>query len=143
MKYLLLSFALFFSFQSEAQTTTQLSETIRQLDNSLIKKDTAALDSILHKNVMVVHSNGFAENKSSMKQNTISSFIKYHQITPLENEEFVKINDEAYMVYRKVEVAGIYDIYDFKVNLRLMEVWIREDRQWQLIGRQSLEIKSE
>lgn len=130
-----------FSFSLNAQNLNELSETISKLDQALVKKDTAALDLILHEKVSITHSNGFTENKSKMKENTISSFIKYNQIEQISNAEFVKIDDNSYIVYRFIKVSGIYDIYDFGMELRLMEVWIWEENRWQLFGRQSLEIK--
>lgn len=130
-----------FSFSLNAQNLNELSETISKLDQALVKKDTAALDLILHEKVSITHSNGFTENKSKMKENTVSSFIKYNQIEQKPNEEFVKMDDNSYIVYRFIKVSGIYDIYDFGMDLRLMEVWIWEKNRWQLFGRQSLEIK--
>lgn len=139
----ILIFTLLVSFGLKAQTPIQLSETIHRLDNALVEKDTATLNLILHKDVVVVHSNGFSENKSEMKQNTISSFIRYNEIKQLSDEKYVKLNNESYIIYRDIEVDGIYDVYDFKLNLKLMEVWVWRNEHWQLIGRQSLEIESE
>lgn len=130
-----------FSFSLNAQNLNELSETISKLDQALVKKDTATLELILHEKVSITHSNGFTEDKSKMKENTISSFIKYNQIEQKPNAEFVKIDDNSYIVYRFISVSGIYDIYDFGMDLRLMEVWIWENKRWQLFGRQSLEIK--
>lgn len=130
-----------FSFSLNAQNLNELSETISKLDQALVKKDTATLELILHEKVSITHSNGFTEDKSKMKENTVSSFIKYNQIEQQPDAEFVKIDDNSYIVYRFISVSGIYDIYDFGMDLRLMEVWIWENKRWQLFGRQSLEIK--
>lgn len=125
-----------------AQSFSELGQTISELDLALVKKDTVALNLILHERVSVTHSNGFTEDKSKMKQNTISSFITYNKISQKPNAEFIKINDLSYIVYRFINVQGIYDIYDFTVDLRLMEVWVWEEDRWQLIGRQSLELEN-
>lgn len=140
---LIIYFLLFLSFGLNAQNLTQLSNTIKQLDNSLIKKDTAALNLILHEKVSVTHSNGFTENKLKMMENTVSSFIKYNKIEQQKEAEYLELNDESYIAYRFVNVKGIYDVYDFEVHLRLMEVWVWEDSRWQLIGRQSLELEND
>lgn len=134
---------LLFSIGLNAQSLTQLSETHSKLDNALVKKDTAALNLILHENASITHSNGFTEDKSKMKQNTVSSFIKYNKIDQQIEAQFLKLNDESYITYRFINVQGVYDIYDFEMRLRLMEVWIWENNRWQLIGRQSLEIKTD
>lgn len=139
MKYFLILFLI--SIGSNAQTLTELSKTHSRLDEALVKKDTAELNLILHKNASITHSNGFTENKSQMKQNTISSFIKYNKIEQSVEAKYVKIDDDSYLTYRHINVSGIYDVYDFQMNLRLMEVWIWEQNRWQLIGRQSLELK--
>lgn len=130
-----------FSIGLNAQSVKELSETISKLNQALVKKDTEILDLILHEKVSITHSNGFTEDKTKMKQNTVSSFIKYNKIEQQPDAEFVKIDDNSYIVYRFISVSGIYDIYDFGMDLRLMEVWIWENNRWQLFGRQSLEIK--
>lgn len=131
-----------FSIGLNAQSVKELSETISKLNQALVKKDTEILDLILHEKVSITHSNGFTEDKTKMKQNTVSSFIKYNKIEQQPDAEFVKIDDNSYIVYRFISVSGIYDIYDFSMDLRLMEVWIWENKRWQLFGRQSLEIHS-
>lgn len=131
------------SFSLNAQSINELSATISKLDEALVKKDTASLDLILHKNASITHSNGFTEDKSKMKQNTVSLFIKYNEIEQKPDAEFVKINDASFIVYRFIKVSGIYDIYDFGMELRLMEVWIWEENRWQLLGRQSLKIETD
>lgn len=130
-----------FSIGLNAQSVKELSETISKLNQALVKKDTEILDLILHEKVSITHSNGFTEDKTKMKQNTVSLFIKYNKIEQQPDAEFVKIDDNSYIVYRFISVSGIYDIYDFGMDLRLMEVWIWENKRWQLFGRQSLEIK--
>lgn len=134
---------LLLSIGLNAQSLNELSETISKLDDSLVKKDTAMLDLVLHEKASVTHSNGFTEDKSKMKQNTVSSFIRYNKIEQKTDAEFIKINDQSYIVYRFINVSGIYDIYDFGMELRLMEVWIWENELWQLLGRQSLEIDTD
>ncbi|SMC67836.1 nuclear transport factor 2 family protein [Moheibacter sediminis] len=129
-----------FSFSLNAQSLDELSYKILQLDESLLEKHTAKLYLILHENVSVTHSNGFTEDKSKIIENTASSFIKYAKIEQKNDSEFVKIDDNSYIVYRFIKVSGIYDIYDFSIDLRLMEVWIWEENRWQLLGRQSLQI---
>lgn len=140
---LIVYFLFFLSVTLNAQNLTQLSNSIKQLDNSLVKKDIAALNLVLHEKVSVTHSNGFTEDKLKMVENTTSSFIKYNKIEQLKETEYLKLNDESYIAYRFVNVQGIYDVYDFEVNLRLMEVWVWEDSRWQLIGRQSLELEND
>lgn len=134
---------LLLSIGLNAQSLNELSETISKLDDSLVKKDTAMLDLVLHEKASVTHSNGFTEDKSKMKQNTVSSFIRYNKIEQKTDAEFIKINDQSYIVYRFINVSGIYDIYDFGMELKLMEVWIWENELWQLLGRQSLEIDTD
>jgi len=134
---------LLFSIGLNAQSIQELTKTISRFDQALVKKDTATLSFILHENVSVTHSNGFTEDKSKMKENTVSTFIKYNQIQQNPDAEFVKIHENSYIVYRFINVKGIYDMYDFSMKLRLMEVWVWEENRWQLIGRQSLEIEDQ
>ena len=138
-----LNLIILLSIGLNAQSLQGLSETIVKFDEALVKKDTTELDLILNDKVLVTHSNGLTENKSKMKENTASTFIKYNKIKQKNDAEFLKINENSYIVYRFITVQGVYDIYDFELELRLMEVWIWKENRWQLFGRQSLEIKSE
>lgn len=135
-------FLLLIAVSLNAQEISLLSDTQKRLDEALIKKDTAALDLILHDQLSLIHSNGFEENKAEMKENTAKEFIKYNQITQSGDAILVEICEGSYLSYRLISVEGIYDVYDFQVNLRVKEEWIWEENRWQLIGRQSLEVES-
>ena len=118
----------------------KLNERIEELENGLIKKDTASLKNILHSSLTLGHSNGWTETKNSLLENLPTSKVVYTKITSVEPSKISIIEDRTATVRRLIHVTGVYENMPFDVDLNVLEVWIYEDERWQLLARQSVEV---
>lgn len=116
--------------------TARLLQSIAALDKALLNKDSVALAGLLNDDVEIKHSNGWVQGKEEVFKDFRDSTLSYGAI---ENLTIDKINYRANIanVKRVVLVEGIFETYHFKMKLAVSEVWIYENKQWQLWGRQA------
>src|SRR5690606_28960664 len=58
-----------------------------ELDNALLKKDTASLQKLLHKDLILGHSNGWWETKISLLKNLPTQKIHYQEFRTIGEPE--------------------------------------------------------
>jgi len=128
-----LSMGLFVSGQPAS-----LKDAVTRLDKALVEKDTAALKKLLHNNVTFGHSNGWVESKDDVIKDVISGKLDYHTIKSDSLTWKTESNWASVRSITKVEVT----VNDNKTELKLhiLEVWLRTDKGWQLIARQSTKL---
>jgi Domain of unknown function (DUF4440) len=137
MKVRLTIVVLFFSSFSFGQTS-YLKDAVDKLDKALIEKDTAILKQLLHENVTYGHSNGWVETKADVLQDLTSGKLVYHTIKP-DSITWKTESDWASMRSKtRVEVSLNGNRMD--LNLHILEVWLKTNKGWQLIARQSVKL---
>lgn len=114
-----------------------------ELDQSLLTKDTAKLNQILHQKLTLGHSNGWVESKISLLSSLPSSKVDYRTMKSIQEPVVEIIQENLASSRRKVHVVGTYENEDFVMNLEILEIWIKENDIWQLVARQSVEINDE
>ena len=118
--------------------TSFLKDASLKLSKALIKKDTVILKQLLHKNVSYGHSSGWVENKQEVLNDLVSGKLTYNKI---ENEDVKWIVDKEWASARTT--ANVNVTVDGKISdlkLHVLEVWLKTNRGWQLIARQSTKI---
>ena len=110
------------------------------LDTYLMKKDVTNLNSILHPNLSLGHSNGWIETKESLLENLPTSKIKYHAFLYHGTPEVHFQNEEIKSIRRNLTAKGNLIEQEFEVDLKILEVWILVNENWQLLSRQSVEV---
>lgn len=110
------------------------------LEFSLIKKDTIALNDLLHEKLTFGHSNGWIETKESLLNSLPTSKVVYKQIVPHGKVKAEFIHDNLVTLRREQIVIGEYEGQPFDVDLKILEVWVGEGSKWMLIARQSIEV---
>lgn len=110
------------------------------LDSYLIEKDVTNLNSILHPNLSLGHSNGWIETKESLLENLPTSKIKYHVFLYHGTPEVHFQNHEIKSIRRNLTAKGSLNEKEFEVDLKILEVWILVNENWQLLSRQSVEV---
>lgn len=116
---------------------------VAELDQALLTKDLPKLQMILHENLNLGHSNGWIETKESLLKNLPTSKVSYRQFVPKGNLEIHHQAENLISLRRKITAIGTYEEKEFKVDLNLLEIWIREDENWKLLARQSVEMNFE
>ena len=127
------------SFKSPQQAITQQ---IESLEISLINKNTIKLEEILHTDLTFGHSNGWLETKNSLLENLPTSKVIYKEFVKHDEAE-IKIIWEANplaTVRREITAIGEYEKQEFEVDLKVLEIWIKQNKSWLLLARQSVEV---
>ncbi len=115
---------------------------IQSLENSLIHKDTDRLDEILHPDLTFGHSNGWVETKNSLLENLPTSQVVYKEFIHHKAPEIKIIweSNPLATVRREITAIGEYEKEVFQVDMKVLEIWIKENKNWQLLARQSVEV---
>ena len=111
-----------------------------ELDNALLQKDTASLQKLLHKDLVLGHSNGWWETKVSLLKNLPTQKIRYQEFRTVGGPEIHHDSENLKTITRKLTAIGELEDYDFEVDLKIIELWIYENERWQLLARQSVEV---
>lgn len=115
----------------------QINEVCARLDNALKKNDTTDLKLILHDQLSLGHSNGMIEDKSALFEHLRSSYLKYNSIEE-EGAKEVQFVQNIATVRRQIKVSGALNGLSFDIKLKVLEVWLKENKEWQLLCRQSV-----
>ena len=139
MKIKLTIFIVFISITGFAQTSF-LKEAVTKLDKALTTADTTTLKQLLHKDLSYGHSNAWIENRNEMISHLASGKISYNKI---ENKDFIWTAAKDWATVRST--ASIDYVLDGKagaLRLHILQVWIKTNRGWQLLARQSTKVEN-
>src|SRR4029079_12570849 len=118
--------------------SSSLKEAFTKLDKALVEKDTVALKELLHNNVTFGHSNGWVESKDDVVRDVKSGKLAYQTIKSDSITWKVETTWASVRSITKVEVA--VDGNKTELKLHILEVWLRTEKGWQLIARQSTKL---
>lgn len=97
----------------------------------------------MHPKLSLGHSNAWIEDKMSLLENLPTNAVFYEKFCSLGSLQMQWITSKVVWVRREIIAKGTYKIYDFEMKLNLLEIWIKNENNWQLVARQSVEIKPE
>ena len=118
--------------------TPFLKEAVAKLDKALIAKDTITLKQLLHKDLSYGHSNAWVETKQDVINDLISGKLVYSAI---DSKDFVWTASKDWATVRTTSVVNY--VLDGKVGvlqLHVMQCWLKTNKGWQLIARQSTKL---
>lgn len=141
MKSLIIALALsmaVFNVTAQDKKTKEIEETISAFRQAMLDGDSAKLDLLTDSGLTYGHSLGKLENKQQ--------FI--HALASGESDfKTLEISDQTIVVRGKTAVVRHKIAADIKegdkfnsVKLALMMVWVKEDKQWKLLGRQAIRL---
>lgn len=137
-KFIYILLILFLPLFSLAQTSF-LKEAASKFDKALVTKDTIVLKQLLHKDVTYGHSNGWVETKAEVIKNLVSGKLSYQKIKS-ENETWIIINSIA-TLRNTADINYILDGKSGELHLHVVKVWLKTNKGWQLLARQSTKIE--
>ena len=116
--------------------TTYLKDAVGKLDKALINKDTVALKQLLHPDLSFGHSSGWVETKQDVLNDVTSGKLAYKSI---DNKEvkWATGKDWATMRSNSHVVSLNPDGKTSEVNLHVLLVWLKTNKGWQLLARQT------
>ncbi len=121
----------------QAQSDSSVLKTaLQQLDRALLGMDEEVLKLLLHKDLSFGHSNAWTQSWQEVLDDGKTSKLVYRQLA---NEEvkIVALSKKRATVRMKTEAGGIVNGKAFRLTLHVMQVWIKNKKQWQLLARQS------
>lgn len=122
---------------SVAQTSF-LKEAVAKLDKALITKDTIVLKQLLHRDVTYGHSNGWVETKAEVIKDLVTGKLAYSKIDT-KNIKWIVTNNIATM-RNNSEINFELDGKSGELLLHVVQVWLKTNKGWQLLTRQSTKI---
>ena len=128
---------LFICSVSFAQTSF-LKEAVAKLDRALVTKDTVMLKQLTHKDLTFGHSNGWVQSKEDIVKDLASGRLVYHKIESRDLKWTV--NKEWTSVRSTMSVDVTLNGNRMELNLHVLEVWLKTNKGWQLIARQSTKL---
>lgn len=142
---LLLATTLLASCVSTKQLSSEVTEVSTSQDQRFaitVAGDTAALRDYLHPDLLYIHSNGLEEDVDGHLLNIGGGKIDYQSFTPLQAVE-IEVKGKLALVDGLVAVTGLYDSYEFTVNLRYTAIYQKTNEQWQLLRWQSTKVEED
>jgi len=118
--------------------TPFLRDAVSKLDKALISKDTTTLKQLLHKNVTYGHSNGWVETREDVIKDLVSGKLAYYSIQSDSLTWKAEANWASVRSKTKAEVG--VNGNRMELNLHVLEVWLKTNKGWQLIARQSTKL---
>ena len=104
-----------------------------------VAADTTALRTLLHPDLLFIHSNGREESADDMVASVAVGDIVYQQFAPLATPQ-VATFDRTALVDGTVRIIGLYEGNEFTVDLRYTSVYRRVGGRWLLIRWQSTKV---
>lgn len=120
------------------QDTTTLKNTIMAMDLALMRKDTILLKIVLHDDLVYGHSNGWRESKRDIVNHLYDGTITYKYINEYE-PDIVFAGDVA-CVRTNPDINVVMDGKLIELKLHVLMVWLKTDKGWRLLSRQSIRI---
>lgn len=120
-------------------TKDELKGAVKQLDAALVREDHSALDSLMHEDLLMGHSNAYFQTKEEVINDLRRRKIVYRSIEQLSIQN-INEQGEQIRINRVINVKGSYMGTDFAMRLALMEIWLDRDAGMQLWSRQAVKI---
>ena len=137
MRYLL-TIALVIAGSLVYGQTNFLREAVAKLDRALLNKDTVTLKQLLHTDLTYGHSNGWIESKNDVIRDLYNGKLSYRAIKTTDQQwkagkDWASVRSTAAVVYDLNGSAG-------EMKLHVLQVWIKTNKGWQLMARQSTKL---
>lgn len=125
-------------FGNATAQTSFLKDAVAKFDKALVTKDTIVLKQILHKDLSYGHSNAWVETKSELIKNLYNGKLSYHKIES-KDIKWAATKDWA-NVRSTAEIKYLLDGKEGELKLHVLQVWLKTNKGWQLVSRQSTKI---
>mgnify|MGYP003348378219 FL=1 len=131
---------LFVSFCAGAQKrdSSGLARAMFDLNKSLIKKDTAALNKQLRDDVRYYHSNGWLQVKKDVIEDLYNGKLTYKEISA--KIESVHLNGDIGQIRTVLDVDVSLNGKPIQLKLKVVQVWVWKENRWELYSRHSEKI---
>ena len=119
----------------EATDQSSLLELENERYAAMLRADTAALERLLHRDLLYMHSSGVADTKSSYLEGLQSGIWRYKHIERV--DQSIVLQDYTALVFNRLLISILVRDVPKELDNRALAVWVREREGWQLLGLQS------
>ena len=119
----------------EAQQEDEVINSMKRFHRLLLEKS-ADLGNYLHKDLSYGHSSGWIENRQELLSNNKEGVLVYHAYKEDSISAVVSGNTAWVRFSADIDVSLRGNAAN--IHLRVLEVYIREDKQWKLFVRQAI-----
>jgi len=125
---------------SQSKETVAVQNAVEQLKKAMIDADKAALEKLTADDLSYGHSSGRVENKTEFVESLVSG--KSDFLTMDLTNQTVKVSGNTAIVRHNLS-GNINDSGQAgTVKLFVMLVWVKQGKQWRLLGRQAVRLAS-
>ena len=141
-KFLILLLVCFSGVVATAQKgkDTKIEDKVQALNKAIfVQKDSLALENLLGKEIIYGHSGGKVENRQEMIKNALANASTYSDVkTEITNV----VSEKKFIVVRHIITAteNLKDGKTSPLKLGVLQTWIKEGKDWKLIGRQAVKL---
>jgi Domain of unknown function (DUF4440) len=129
----------FANFGFAQQDTTGIKKAMETLKEAMLAKDTVTLKTLLSKDIIYGHSNGWMQTRQDIFTDFATGKNGYNKIEHVGNETYI-ITGDAVTVRSIIQVDGFVNSTNFNMKLQVLQVWQKVKKNWVLIARQSVKI---
>ena len=135
------SLLLLFSFVfANAQTEEEkLTTALKEFHQALVNKNTTSINQQTDKALSYGHSNGWVETKADVIKDLETGYLVYHSYK--EDSLTITINETIANARFVADIKATMNGNDTNVHLKVLEVWVKKDKEWLLFGRQAVKIQ--
>ena len=140
MRYLLVISLLLLNITGFAQKGGKESiiKAVAAFDNALVNKDSVALKELLDDQLNYGHSNGWIQTKKDVIADLFNGKLEYKRISAKDTE--VRTQGKTAAVRSYTEVDCVLDGKPLSIKLKVLQVWVKKKKHWELFARQSVKI---
>jgi ketosteroid isomerase-like protein len=102
---------------------------------AMLSKDGAALERLLHTELVYMHSSGVSDTKASYTTGLANGTWDYQRIERL--EQTVKVHGDLALVFNRLRISIVIRGVPKDLDNRALAVWVAEKGGWSLIALQS------
>ena len=140
MKVIIIGFCSLLSACCFAQSDAdQLTATVKDFHQALVKKDITSINQRTDQALSYGHSNGWVETKTDVIKDLESGLISYQSFK--EDSITVSVSGAAANVRYVADVSATLKGTTNSFHLKVLEVWVKKDKEWLLFGRQAVKIQ--
>ena len=119
---------------------TKIEDKVQALNKAIfVNKDSLALENLLGKEIIYCHSGGKVESRQEMIKNALANASNYSDV----KTEITNVVSEKKITVVRHIITATENLKDGKASplkLGVVQTWIKEGKDWKLIGRQAVKL---
>jgi hypothetical protein len=118
----------------------KIDDKVQALNKAIfVQKDSLALENLLGKEIIYGHSGGKVETRQEMIKNVLANASYYSDVkTEITNI----VSEKKFIVVRHIITAteNLKDGKTSPLKLGVVQTWVKEGKDWKLVGRQAVKL---